>query len=107
MHVTSIIQSVHSLSPTKTTTSTIDKATGLDRANLTIAVKNGSGVTGAAAKASNFLKDLGYTVSSTGNADNSDYENTVIEVKSTNKTEETHEKRSIDFMLNSYFVGMF
>ena len=73
------------LSPTKTTTSTIDKATGLDRANLTIAVKNGSGVTGAAAKASNFLKDLGYTVSSTGNADNSDYENTVIEVKSTKK----------------------
>lgn len=73
------------LSPTKTATSTIDKATGLDRANLTIAIQNGSGIAGAATKASNFLKGLGYNVSSTGNADNFDYENTVIEVKSTKK----------------------
>lgn len=73
------------LSPTKTATSSIDKATGLDRANLTIAVQNGSGIAGAATKASNFLKDLGYSVVSSGNADNFDYENTVIEVKSTKK----------------------
>lgn len=73
------------LSPTKTATSTIDKVTGLDRANLTIAIQNGSGIAGAATKASNFFKDLGYNVGSTGNADNFDYENTVIEVKSTKK----------------------
>lgn len=48
---------------------------------LSISVKNGSGVTGAAAKASDFLKGLGYNVISTGNADTQDYQNTKIQVK--------------------------
>ena len=59
-----------------------DKTTGLDRSNLSIEVQNGSGVVGAANKASDFLKSLGYVVSSTANADTFDYQETVIRVKS-------------------------
>lgn len=66
------------VSPTGTTTN-------LDRANLKVAVLNGSGVVGAAAKASDALKKLGYDVVSTGNADTSDYTSTTIQVTSTKK----------------------
>lgn len=72
--------------PTPTTTSTTDKKTGLDRADLTIAVENGSGVAGAATKMSDALKKLGYDVVSSGNADSFDYATTEIQVKSTKKT---------------------
>lgn len=61
---------------------TIDKATGLDRAKLTVAVRNGSGTAGEAGKASDTLKGLGYTVSAIGNADNFDYVDVTIQVKS-------------------------
>ncbi len=61
------------------------KASTLDRANLTVAVLNGSGEAGAATKASDALKKLGYDVVSSGNADNFDYETTTIQVKSTKK----------------------
>jgi len=66
--------------PTPTTTS------GLERSNLDIAVLNGSGEAGAATKASDVLKKLGYNVVSSGNADNFDYAETEIKVKSTKKT---------------------
>lgn len=70
--------------PTPTTAvSSLDKASGLDRANLTVMVQNGSGVTGAASKASDALKGFGYHVTSIGNAENSDFDKTVIQVKST------------------------
>ena len=72
--------------PTPTTTSTTDKKTGLDRADLTVAVENGSGVAGAATKMSDALKKLGYDVVSSGNADTFDYESTEIQVKSTKKS---------------------
>lgn len=65
--------------------SSVDKASGLDRANLKIAVQNGSGVAGAATKGSDVLKKLGYTVVSSGNADDFDYETTTIQVRSTKK----------------------
>lgn len=70
-------------SPTKATTSSssVDKATGLDRANLSIIVQNGSGVTGAGKTMGDKLTALGYTVSSVGNAPNSDYAQTEIHVK--------------------------
>lgn len=58
----------------------VDKATGLDRADLSIVVLNGSGVSGAAGKLSTTLTELGYDVSSTGNADSSDYESTEISI---------------------------
>ncbi|MBI2443299.1 MAG: LytR C-terminal domain-containing protein [Candidatus Levybacteria bacterium] len=66
----------------KQTTSSVDSATGLDRAGLTVDILNGSGVSGAASKMSSFLKDLGYSIGSTGNADNFDYTNVTIQVKS-------------------------
>lgn len=55
----------------------------LDRSSLNISVQNGSGTKGAAAGMADFLKGLGYNVSSTGNADNFDYEGVTIQVKST------------------------
>lgn len=67
----------------KPTSDPVDKSTGLDRSELTVEVQNGSGAEGAAGEASDALKVLGYNVTAVGNADNFDYENTVIQVKST------------------------
>ena len=64
------------------TVNPVDKSTGLDRNKLTIEVQNGSGVVGAAKKAADALKALGYVISSTGNADNYDYSNVTVQVKS-------------------------
>lgn len=72
-------------SPTPTAKPTInpvDKASGLDRSDLSVEVQNGSGVVGAASKASDFIKGFGYHVTSIGNAGNYDYEDVVISVKS-------------------------
>jgi cell division protein FtsL len=60
--------------------SPVDKS-GLDRSKLSITVENGSGVEGTAGKAAKILKDLGYNVVSTGNADNFNYEGVTIQVK--------------------------
>lgn len=68
-------------SPTQAQSSSIDKTTGLDRAKVDISIQNGSGVAGVAAKASSLLKNLGYNVISSGNADNFDYENVTVQVK--------------------------
>jgi hypothetical protein len=70
-------------SPTsEPTVNPVDKSTGLDRSKLTVEVQNGSGVVGAAKKAADALKGLGYVISATGNADNYDYTNVTIQVKS-------------------------
>lgn len=66
----------------KPTVNPVDKATGLDRSELSVEVQNGSGEVGAASKGSEVLKSFGYHVIATGNADNFDYENIIIEVKS-------------------------
>lgn len=58
-------------------------SSGLDRSAISIEVQNGSGVAGVGAKAADFLKGLGYTISSTGNADNFDYQGVTISVKPT------------------------
>lgn len=74
--------------PTKKVTPTpskISDSTTIDRSKLTIAIQNGGGVPGAGNKMSAKLKDLGYVVASTGNADSFDYDKTVIQVKSTKK----------------------
>lgn len=63
----------------------VDSATGLDRADLTVVVQNGSGEAGVAKVMADKLTALGYVVSSTGNADNYDYASTVIQVKSADK----------------------
>lgn len=65
----------------KPTANPIDKATGFDRSELSIAVQNGSGEKGVASQASDFLKNLGYRILSIDNADNFSYEKITIEVK--------------------------
>jgi hypothetical protein len=60
--------------------SPVDKS-GLDRSKLSITVQNGSGVEGTAGKAAKILKDLGYNVVSTGNADAFNYDGVTIKVK--------------------------
>lgn len=73
--------------PTKAaaTGSSVDKTTGLDRADLTILVQNGSGEAGVAKVMADKLTGLGYVVSGTSNADNFDYAQTVIKVKAASK----------------------
>ncbi len=70
------------VAPTTKAVNPVDQATGLDRSTLTIEVQNGSGETGAASKGSDILKSFGYKITATGNADNFDYQNATIKVKS-------------------------
>lgn len=63
----------------------IDSATGLDRSDLSIRIENGSGTAGVAGKASTYLKNLGYTIVSTGNASNFNYEDVTIQIKASEK----------------------
>ena len=80
----------------------VDSATGLDRSTLSVEVQNGSGVTGAASKASDVLKSFGYKVASVGNANNEDYTNVTIQVKSTKSNFLALFKKDLGF---SYTVG--
>lgn len=48
---------------------------------LSLRVLNGSGLTGRAGAAADFLKELGYAITSTGNADNFDYDKATITIK--------------------------
>lgn len=63
-----------------TQVSSVDKS-GLDRNKLSVTVQNGSGTEGAAGKAGDMLKEFGYNVASTGNADNYNYQGVTIKVK--------------------------
>lgn len=65
------------------TASGVDKS-GLDRSKLSVTVQNGSGIEGTAGKAANILKEFGYNVPTTGNADNYNYEGVTIKVKKEN-----------------------
>jgi hypothetical protein len=59
----------------------IDKDSGLDRSKLSVTVQNGSGTVGVAAKGVTVLKNLGYDVLGSGNADNFNYVNVTIQIK--------------------------
>lgn len=94
-------------SPTTTptprpTTSPVDKTSGLDRSKLSVTVQNGSGTVGAAGKAADLLKSLGYDVLGTGNADNYDYTNVVIQVKAADASFLTLLKKDLG---ESYTIG--
>lgn len=80
----------------------IDKTTGLDRSKLNVVIKNGSGQAGVGAKASDYLKNLGYNVSSVGNADNYDYVNVFIQVKQESSKYLSLLKKDLGF---SYTIG--
>ncbi len=65
--------------PTEEPTPTSEPtAKPVDLKAYTVRILNGSGVTGEAAKLKAVLTDAGFTVGETGNADNSDYTETVI-----------------------------
>jgi hypothetical protein len=90
------------VTPTAKAVNSIDKSTGLDRSKLTVEIQNGSGVTGAAAKASDALKGFGYKVSKVGNADKSDYADVTVQVKSAKSDFLALLKKDLGF---SYTVG--
>lgn len=73
-----------SMAPTVAPTATPPPA-NLDKSKLDIKVLNGSGTAGAASKMKDTLEKLGYTVTSTGNADNYNYAQTEIHVSSDQK----------------------
>lgn len=102
-----ITQPVASESPTIMPTPTLVATPSptlapIDRSKISIEVLNGGGVPGAAKKMSDFLTNLGYTVSSTGNADSFDYATTTVEVKS---TEQSLLSLLKDDLAGSYTVG--
>lgn len=90
------------VTPTSKTVNPVDASTGLDRSTLSVEVQNGSGETGVASKGSTVLKGFGYKVASTGNADNFNYENVTIQVKSTKANYLALLKKDLGF---SYTVG--
>jgi len=88
--------------PTQASSSSVDKATGLDRAKLTVAIENGSGIVGAAGKTSTLLKNLGYKITSTGNADKYTYEDVTVQVKTSSSKYLPLLKKDLS---SSYTVG--
>ncbi|MBF8249863.1 MAG: lytR [Candidatus Levybacteria bacterium] len=90
------------VAPTAKPVNPVDQSTGLDRSTLSVEVQNGSGVTGAAKQAADVLKGFGYKISATGNANNTDYINTTIQVKSTKSNFLALLKKDLGF---SYTVG--
>lgn len=93
---------VPTLVPTTKAVNPVDSATGLDRSNLSVEVQNGSGETGAASKGSDILKSFGYKVIATANADNFDYVDATIKVKSTKSNFLSLLKKDLGF---SYTIG--
>jgi len=89
------------VAPTKSV-NPVDQSTGLDRSTLSVEVQNGSGETGVAAKGAETLKGFGYKITSTGNADNFDYQNATVKVKSTKSNYLALLKKDLGF---SYTVG--
>lgn len=62
---------------------------------ISIRVLNGSGVQGAAGDGASLLLAAGYNVTGTGNADNFDYTNTVIQIKKSKQAEATSIRKAL------------
>jgi hypothetical protein len=86
----------------KPTANPVDSTSGLDRSALSVEVQNGSGEAGVAGKGSDILKSLGYKVTAAGNADNFDYQNVTIQVKSIKSGYLALLKKDLGF---SYTIG--
>lgn len=72
-------------SPTKAPTKAKEKEVSNEE-GIKIAVQNGSGESGVAASAAAVLRQAGYNIVSTGNADNFSYTNVTIKIKSSQKS---------------------
>ncbi len=88
--------------PTPTPAAAPTPTPSVSRADLKIQVLNGGGVAGAGSKMKDFLTGKGYTVGDTGNADNFDYQNTVIYVK---PDKEVYLSLLKDDLKDTYTVG--
>jgi hypothetical protein len=69
------------LTPTKVPT-----GASVNKSSIKVAVQNGSGEAGVAGAGAQILRDAGYTISSTGNADNFEYEDVTIQIKNSKKS---------------------
>lgn len=80
-----VIKVENTITPTSNETPTPKESptpiVSLKKSNLKISVENGSGEAGIAADAAKILKDAGYSVVSTGNADSYDYKGLTIRIK--------------------------
>lgn len=77
-----------SSTPQETAIPTTQPSTSpVSRKEVTIEVQNGSGKSGAAKKAADFLSEKGYTIGKTGNADKSTYEESQLIVKKSTSQE--------------------
>lgn len=61
-------------------------ASSTSNSSVKVAVQNGSGESGVAGTASNLVKEAGFTIASTGNADSFDYEDVTIKIKASKKS---------------------
>jgi len=86
IHIGSFLGAKPTLTPTPSPTST-PTPVPVNLKQFTIEVLNGSGITGQAAKAESSLNGDGYSVSSTGNAPNSNFTKTEIAAKKSVSTE--------------------
>ena len=57
-----------------------------DNSDISISVQNGSGASGVAGEAADVLRNAGFTIASTTNADGTDYTNVTIQIKNSLRT---------------------
>lgn len=74
--------------PSKAPSKSPTKAASEDKvaSEGSVAVQNGSGESGVAGAAADIIKAAGFTIASTGNADNFDYTDVTIQVKNSKKS---------------------
>lgn len=94
---------VASLSPTPTIAITPEPAKTIDLTQYEIEILNGSGVDGEAGRQRVNLEAEGFTVSSVGNAGNSDYTDTIIQAKAEVDKDFVVKLKSV--LSNSFTVG--
>jgi cytoskeletal protein RodZ len=71
---------------TKSPTKSATKDEDTPASEGSVAVQNGSGESGVAAAAADIIKNAGFSIATTGNADNFDYTDVTIRVKSSKKS---------------------
>src|SRR3989338_5182280 len=84
--------------PSPTQKATVTKAAGV----LTISVLNGSGTKGEASKAAELLRAKGFDIGTVGNADNYDYQETIVKLK---KDKMDSKQAIIDALKGTYVVS--
>ena len=94
---------VNVTTPVPSPTAAPQPTKAVDLIKYEIEIQNGSGVSGEASKQESSLKEEGFTISSIGNADNSDYTQTVIKAKAEVDKDFIAKLKSV--LSNSFTVG--